>query len=540
MDSDKNNKWQKWNLSGFISWGLLYALFITLFMGVGCGSRRDIPTDPAVSPVIVPFDLSYDKQTGRVVFDWEYLGVEPPTRFRFLRVEREGIHFLNWQDLPEPIRAADERADVWDVEPVVDMELNAGEKYAYIIRTETAFARPAEAPLGQIQIPGARLEDIFLAPEKGTATLVWHLPLGVPQKLELVRESHDDTAPLVYILPNLSDTTFVDVLPKGNTTYRYFLRNTMDHDVVLESRAYVLEAYQQFLPFQESEPLDTHVFLTPSMNFSSDVLALVATEQFISVRDLGLNGYIVNPFELPVKNREKLNLPSLSLAVTPIGKPQRSRRLLAGIMPETRDVQLSAFIFEGDAFVEVPWQYTDWVVDNVNLPTAMFVGPDGTIWVGIGQTLRAFVSEGDGVVEVGTLDLNLSGHVQSLVVFDSGMWVVTTDGQVWKSSPVIDVTGGLMPPLWEQVVLPVDAFPLSVSGNDRAVFVLDQAQGRVLAFDFDGQPGLWWQGLDGLDLGQGGLAVSRDGNVYVWDAQNQMALFRNETALIEKFPDPEN
>ncbi len=531
MDSDHYYKMETHKRSSL----LLGCMLFVCFLIIGCDSRRDIVTDPAMSPIIVPFDLSYDAQTGRVVLDWEYLGVEPPARFRLLRVEREGIHFLNWQDLPDPIRAVDERADVWDVEPVADMELNAGEKYAYIMRTETVFNRPSEASFGQVQIPGARLEDVILAPEKSTATIVWHLPMGVPQKLELVRESQDETPPVIYTLSDLSDTIFVDVLPKGNANYRYLLRNTMDHGVVLESRAYVLEAYQQFLPFQESEPSDTHVFLTPSMSFSSDVLALIATEEFISVRDLGISGYIINPFELPVKNRTQLNLRSLSLAVTPIGKPQFSRRLLAGIMSESRNVQLSAFVFDDGVFVEVPWQYTDWVVDNVNLPTAIFVGPDGIIWVGVGQMLRAFASEGEGVVEVGKLDLNLSGDIQGLVAFDSGLWFVTTDGQVWKSSASIDLNGGLSSLFWEQVLLPVDAYPISVSGNAKTVFVLDQAQGRVLAFDFDGQLGLWWQGLDGLDLNRGGLAISRTGDAYVWDAQNQMVSLKMKRHLLKNF-----
>ena len=514
-------------------------LCLLCMLMIGCGSRRDIPTDPAISPIIVPDDLRYEEQIGAVVLDWEYLGIHPPTRFRFLRVERDGIQFLNWKDLPAPTRMVNEGVDVWEVDSVMDDALKSGEDYGYIMRTETDLKRPSEEPLGRIQIPGARIEDIVLAPEKNTATLVWHLPAGTPQKLELLRQINDDVSQVVSTLNNFSDTTFVDVLLEGNAAYRYVLRNTMDHSVVLESRAFVMEAYPRLALFQESEPVNTHLFLTPSRSVSSALLALVATESFFAVRDLSVVGYIINPRELPVQNHDQFNFRSLSLAVTPIGRPSTSLKLLAGVLPETKAVQLAAFFSEDDVFVETSWQYADWFVSDPQASTAVFVGPDGTIWVGVEKVLRAFVAGDDGVVEVGQFSVDFSGDIHSLAVFESGIWVVTTNGQVWRSSPTSGVVDGGGTLVWEQVVLPVDAYPIGVSGNDKVVFVLDKTQGRVLGFDFDGQPGLWWRGLDDLNLDSGGLAVSRTGDVYVWDALNQMALFKNTPAFLEPFPEPE-
>lgn len=532
-------RWRSARLPFFYGMSLCILFLCSFIMG-GCDSRRDLPTDPVIAPVIVPFDLAYDDQTGTVVLDWEYLGVNPPVRFRFLRVEREGIRFLDWADLPMSSRPVEERADVWDMDPVVDAVPNAGEEYAYIMRTETAFERSSESPLGQVQIPGARLENIVLHSESSTATIKWSIPTGAPRQMELLRQVSDEAPLVVHQSNRLTDTTFVDVLPEGNVTYRYVLRNSMDHGVVLDSRAFILQTYPQLSAFQVSEPLDTHVFLTPSMNFTSDILVLLANENFVAVRGLRVTGYVPDPQELPLQNREQLNLGSLSVSVTPIGKPRMTRTLLVGILPERRDVQLSAFVLDRDNFVEIPWQYQAWSVDNPNMSTTTFVGPDGTIWVGVGKVLRAFRSEGDGVVEVGHFDLNISGGLKDLIAFESSLWIVTTDGQVLKSSFMQDAIDGATSLAWESVALPAGAQVMSISGHDQAIFALDHATGRVLVFDFDGSLGLWWRGLDGLDLSDGGLAVSRQGDVYVWDVQNQMVLFKNVPAFLEKFPEPEN
>ena len=73
--------------------GTYFLLCLLLFSG--CDSRRDLANDPANSPVVVPFDLKYDEGQNAVVLEWEYLGIEPATRYRFWRNERDGFRRIS-------------------------------------------------------------------------------------------------------------------------------------------------------------------------------------------------------------------------------------------------------------------------------------------------------------------------------------------------------------------------------------------------------------------------------------------------------------
>ena len=46
--------------------GVTYFL-MCLLVCAGCDSRRDLATDPANSPVVVPFDLRYDEEQNAVI-----------------------------------------------------------------------------------------------------------------------------------------------------------------------------------------------------------------------------------------------------------------------------------------------------------------------------------------------------------------------------------------------------------------------------------------------------------------------------------------
>ena len=67
-----------------------YIFCCVFWYSSGCDSRRDLVNDPANSPVVIPFDLKYEEGQNAVIIDWEYLGIEPATRYRFWRLERDG------------------------------------------------------------------------------------------------------------------------------------------------------------------------------------------------------------------------------------------------------------------------------------------------------------------------------------------------------------------------------------------------------------------------------------------------------------------
>ena len=151
-------------------------------------------------------------------------------------------------------------------------------------------------------------------------------------------------------------------------------------------------------------------------------------------------------------NREGLRLASLSVAAVSTGIGAIPTVLLGGILSETREVQLSAF--QEVQFTpsqwrisEIPWQYDAWRIADSELPTAMTVAPDGTIWVGVGQRLKAFSFNVNTIVERGSYDTGIEGAIQSLAVLGPDIWIVTTLGEVFRTD-----TGHMgAQPVWEEV-----------------------------------------------------------------------------------------
>ena len=511
-----------------------YFLFCLLLF-TGCDSRRDLATDPANSPVVVPFDLRYDEEQNAVVLEWEYLGIEPAVRYQFWRNERDGWRRFPWQDLPAPSREANRRADVWEMVPIAHFDIQAGEQHRYSLRTETAGKKPARAPVGAVQIPGALLVDIQFLPEEGTATVNWHLPAGVPRRYELLRSVDDAAAQVIFQSEDPSVASFTDVIIEGNRKYTYRLRNTMDRDVVLESREMFIYPYQRRLNFNIVEAPNVFVALAPAAAFTrSPALALLATSDAISIREANPIEHVYGTRVLPVPNRAGLRLESLSFAAMATEIRVIPTVLLCGILSETREVQFSAFqevqlALSQWRISEIPWQYEDWRVADSELPTAMAIARDGTIWVGIGQRLKAFSFNVNTIIERGSYDTGIEGTIQSLAALGSDIWMVTTQGEVFRT----DTSHMGSQPVWEEVVLPPNVFSVWVGSSPRAVFVL--ARDRVIVFNADGQPVLQWSLLDDLVLDPVGLVVSQPGGVYVWDAQNRVVLFVSAPPFLVPF-----
>ena len=506
-----------------------YFLFCLLLF-TGCDSRRDLATDPANSPVVVPFDLRYDEEQNAVVLEWEYLGIEPAVRYRFWRSERDGWRRFPWQDLPAPSREVNRRADVWEMMPIAHFDIQAGELHRYSLHTEeTAGKKPVRAPVGSVQIPGALLENIQFLPEEGTATVDWYLREGVPRRYELLRSVDDAAAQVIFQSEDPSVASFTDVIIEGNRKYTYRLRNTMDRNVVLESREMFIYPYQWRHNFNIVEAPNVFVALTSSTAFASSALALRATSDAISVREVNHTGYADSPRVLPVPNRTGLRLESLSVVAVSAGIRVLPTVLLGGILSETREVQFSAFRSSQLNIFEIPWQYEDWRVADSELPTAITIVHDGTIWAGVGQRLKAFSFNVNTIIERGSYDTGIEGAIRSLAALGSDIWMVTTQGEVFRT----DTSHMGSQPVWEEVVLPPNVFPVWVGSGPRAVFVL--ARDRVMVFNADGQPVLQWRVIDDLVLDPAGLTVSHDGGVYVWDAQNRIVLFKSAPPFLVPF-----
>ena len=80
------------------------------------------------------------------------------------------------------------------------------------------------------------------------------------------------------------------MLIEGDRKYTYRLRNTMDRDVVLESREMFIYPYQRRLNFDIVEAANVFVALTSATTFASPALALLATSDAISIREVNSYG----------------------------------------------------------------------------------------------------------------------------------------------------------------------------------------------------------------------------------------------------------
>ena len=214
---------------------------------------------------------------------------------------------------------------------------------------------------------------------------------GVPRRYELLRAVDDAAAQVIFQSEDPTVASFTDVIIEGNRKYTYRLRNTMDRDVMLDSREMFIYPYQRRLNFNIVEAPNVFVALTSATTFASPALALLATSDAISIREVDHTGYEGDPRVLPVPNRAGLRLESLSVVAVSAGIRVLPTVLLSGILSETQEVQFSAFRSTQLSISEIPWQYDAWRVVDSELPTAITIARDGTIWAGIGRRLKGIL-----------------------------------------------------------------------------------------------------------------------------------------------------
>lgn len=508
-------------------------LLLTICLGffVGCEAPRDMPTDPRNAPFLISQDITY--QEGKVSIRWEYMGLDPVSRFRLVRLEREGLHPLEWVTA-QLTRDVSPRSDVWEMQDAIDAKLNAGESYAYFIRAENVHGALAEGLGGNVQIPGATVENVSLDILNGTATINWQTQAGVPIKFELFRQVGNAPSEQIFQTADMGETRFVDGITLGNRAYRYWVRNFLNNDVVLDSRTMQLWPYLRNGDYNVIAPVGAYASLAQGQAFGQPLIMLTATQNEMALQKLNFFGTAFLPIALPVPNQSALQPASVSLAVTPTGQPRSPHVLVTGVLPDEKRVQLSAFTILGDIAIEAPWDNAVWSVENGDVKTAITVAADDVILVIAGTELRLYVPNTDGIQKGGVLDLGLPSAVHQVIAFDEGVWVVLQDGRVWRSPPVWDAQGRTVAPMWTSVEGITQA--VGIGQKDGIIYVVDGTQNQVKTFNFEGQAGLWWDGMDDLNLGDVALSVALNGDVYMRDANGKLAVFQRPFTNLELLP----
>jgi len=387
---------------------------------LGCKAERDMPTDPRNDPYVFSQEIAYKDQEGVVSIRWEYLGIEPISRFRLLRLEREGLIPLDWVT-NQVTRAVSHRADVWDMENAIDAQVNAGENYAYIIRAENAKGIITEGPAGNVQIHGANIQKIELDVLNAKVNIDWQIMAGSPRKFELYRKIEDQQTEQVFQTNNNGTTHFVDGVKQGNRVYHYWLRNFFDHDVILDSRILRLLPYVRNQNLNVTVPSEAYVALAPGQAFGQPLIMLAATQSSSTLQRLNFLGTSLPPVTLNMPNQSLLNHRSISLAVTPVGRPSIPRLLITSVIPDAKRVQLNAFTILGDRAIESAWDTPIWSIDDPEVSTAIAVAPNGTIVVIAGTTLRYFIPNATGLEFGGEMELALSHSVRHATATDDGL-----------------------------------------------------------------------------------------------------------------------
>lgn len=514
---------------------ILWSLFLYIFL-VGCNHQRDLAQDPANSPLIVPLNVQYDQQRGATVIEWEYLGIEPPVQYKLTRTDRDGTLDFEWIDLPLPNREASIDTDVWDMAPILDMTIEAGEQYSYTMQTQTTLMKPSENHIGNVQIPGGRIDRVALDPTQGTNTIFWSHTLGTLQNQELFRQIDMNAPQLIFQTNTFENAQFTDRIFEGNKQYRYFIRSVFDDQTTLQSRAFIVLPYvqdgQHLFPITQNGYF--HLASGEALGRLFAALITSDTEMVLSLQESGTDA--------PSRQRLSINnIPnriSPAMAITTSGFPRVPKILLATILSDSKRLDLRAFpfvSFSQDVLEEESWLYSDWPISNINDQAIISISPNGTIFVAVGNTLRAFTSD---LIQIGQVELNLTNAVVGMTFSENGLWaLVANSPRLFRSPNILDGQGQLHPPNWEQIDLSPNSQPIGIGYKNGIVFVVDAIEKRVWTFDTIGTPKMHWQIDDAFNFNhqytRGGVVSLGQDDVFVWDAFGRVIRFRNFVADLE-------
>ena len=204
-----------------------------------CGKSPDYSQGPTGSGGEVSIHLLsvvYQPDKGAVLIQWDQTGDAGKGNFHIQRREGNG----DFAEIGQ--KTADSSGSEAGVFSFLDTEALAGELMSYrvVLRLED---KQALSNVLQTRIPGARLIDVRLDPERAAVQVRWTPDVEQGMAYEVVRRIGEGTEAVVHRTGDVGEEEFVDGPIVGNEVHSYWIRTLTQGGAKLESRSQEIGLY---------------------------------------------------------------------------------------------------------------------------------------------------------------------------------------------------------------------------------------------------------------------------------------------------------
>lgn len=205
-----------------------------------CGKSSDYSQGPTSSGGEVSIHLLsvvYQPDKGAVLIQWDQTGDAGKGKFHIQRKEGAG----DFAEIGQKV--ADSSGSEAGVLSFLDTEALAGELMSYrvVLRLEDKWTYPSNVL--KTQMPGARLMDVRLDPERAVVQVRWMPDMEQGVAYEVVRRIGEGTEAVVHRTGDVGEEEFVDGPIVGNEVHSYWIRTLTQGGAKLESRSQEIGLY---------------------------------------------------------------------------------------------------------------------------------------------------------------------------------------------------------------------------------------------------------------------------------------------------------
>ena len=204
-----------------------------------CGKSSDYSQGPTSSGGEVRIHLLsvvYQPDKGAVLIQWDQTGDAGKGNFYIQRKEGAG----DFAEIGQ--KAADSSDSEAGVFSFLDTEALAGELMSYRVVLHLEDKRTYPSNVLQTPIPGARLVDVRLDPERAVVRVRWTPDMEQGVAYEVVRRIGEGTEAVVHRTGDVVEE-FVDGPIVGNEVHSYWIRTLTQGGAKLESRSQEIGLY---------------------------------------------------------------------------------------------------------------------------------------------------------------------------------------------------------------------------------------------------------------------------------------------------------
>jgi hypothetical protein len=478
---------------------------LTVLVLLSCSEAvRENIVDPVVAPSIEMSVPVLDD--GTILLEWRYLSEDSDlTEFVVRRIVNG--------DATEVGRFAAGLASEWRTLTTRDSTLVAGVDVTYRVTGILTGGSETSSDSKVFRMEGTEL-TIAVDPRQQLIQLSWmDVPDGATG-FSVVRRSGEDST-IIYTSEDLSQTSFVDMPPLGNTHYTYevvthlgevsIVSNTQQGGLYLSIGSIKLNGTTSLVLGGSTRGGDSAIF---TLYFDSQELKAVYT---------GSKPIPEFYHDLTDNISELVNVTKPDIEIGSISASHASQQ----------------DYFQGDEVV----QYTGWLSSGGSTATFSaydfsLLGVDRSVSFAVSNATRTGISpfNRNSIAFAGTKLYTLNGNFDVIeelelpdgeepldIHYASGsIWLAYAD-RVVKSVPTESILEDLG---WQTAYSAPSGGLVAIESYEGRLVILDAISSSVLITDEDGMPLVSWPAI-GSNLDEGGLAVTlRDspGDIYIFQA----------------------